>query len=186
MSTDQSTITIEQIEALADKLQHEDGDRRAKLLRMIRAYVRILAIREPAKFTRRATIYADEDGHYDNSYPPKQEWKKRTGPKSITFRQITWETRSTTGGFYYDYDCYTTVVGLCIDKDGDWYAGTLEGTGQYGQFAAHPGECSVECTIEWDEFNPIDLTTEEISDAEQHLRVLAFPASAAKENGGAE
>lgn len=181
MSFENDTITLEQLEALATSLEATEWKRREKLIRMIRAFVRILSIREPARFTARPTVYADEDGHWDNSYPPTQEFKQRTGPRSIQLRKTDFTNRATTGGFYHHSCYYTEVPGLSVDASGDFWNSKLDGVGQYGQFAAHPGECEVNCTIDHEIVDAGDLSTVELIDAEQQLRLLAFPSASAKE-----
>jgi hypothetical protein len=95
------TITVEDVEALATRLESGQAARREKLLRLIRAHARILAVREPETFTRRAIEYSDEDGHWDNSYPPKKKYKDRSGPRTLKIREYTWEEIATSSGFYF-------------------------------------------------------------------------------------
>jgi hypothetical protein len=172
-------LTLEALEALAAQLEANEQERREKLLRMIRAYVRILAVREPQRFRPAHTVYADEDGHYDNSYPPNQKWKRRTGPKGIILRDCETGSRATSSGFYHDLEYFTVAEEILIDADGDFHLGELTGTGRYGQFAAHPGECDVDCTLEFRTVGDGAIGTPELEDAEAHLRGLAFPLAAA-------
>lgn len=51
------------------------------------------------------------------------------------------------------------------------------GTGRVGQYAAHPGDCDVDCTLEWMPRDLDDVSLAEIRLAEETLRELAFPAS---------
>lgn len=170
-----NTITIEALEQLAIELEATEAEQRAKLDRMIRAYARILAAREPHLFERKATERGDVAGHYDNSFPPKQVFRAKTGPRLL--RVDAWETEdvATSGGYYYSWRRVTTDGGVYVSKMGELYEADETGTGQLGQFAAHPGDCNVECAIEWSRKH--DVTLEQLTLAEEHLRKLAFPLS---------
>lgn len=168
-------ITIEQLESLAADLIAAAEANRGKLHRLITAYARIINLKSPEAFTRRATEWSDEDGHWDNSYPPKQEYKERTGPRTIRIINIDRESKATSGGFYHDTEWYTTDGGLSVGPDGTLWAGDLHGTGEYGQFAAHPGDCNVRCEIDYSELDLADVPLDRLIKAEKELRDLAFP-----------
>jgi hypothetical protein len=175
------SITVEQLEALAASITADAEQQRERLLRIIRAYVRILAVREPDEFGRQMTVYADTDGSWDGSYPPKQRWKQPTGPAAIRVRDLDFDSRATSGGFYHSLAYFTSSPELCIDADGQWWAGELTGTGEFGQFAAYPGECNVDCEINYSEISDDDVPTDVLIDAEEQLRGLAFPAATARQ-----
>lgn len=172
-----NTITVESLEALATEIEATEVEQRAKLDRLIRAYARILAVREPHLFVRKATEHGDEAGHYDNSYPPKQEYRAKTGPRLYCVEGWDTEDVATSSGFYYSWRRVTTDGGLYISKMGELYEANETGTGRLGQFAAHPGDCDVECEIEWSRKH--DVTIEQLATVEADLRKLAFPLSQA-------
>lgn len=173
-------ITVEQIEHLATELEADAEENRSRLLRLIRAETRILAAREPERFTRRACHYGDEAGHYDNSYPPKMEYSERTGPVSITLTKSVTEDVATTSGFYYEWRRVCSSGALALDMHGRFWRSDETGTGRVGQFAAHPGDCGVDVTIDWSHESDDDVSLEELRIAEGKLRALAFPAATAK------
>jgi hypothetical protein len=173
------SITLQQVEQLAAEIVAAEDQKREKLQRLIGAYARIISVREPERFRRRCTIFADEDGHWDNSYPPDQEYKVRTGPATIMIRETEHSTRATSGGFYHDTEYFTVEHGLSVDREGRWWKSTLSGTGRYGQFAAHPGACNVDCVIDHDYADDDDVPTEVLESAEEKLREIAFPLAAA-------
>ncbi len=175
--TDLAQITIEDLERMATELETDESAQRARLDRLIRSYARILAVREPHLFERKATEHGDVAGHWDSSYPPKQEFRARTGPRLL--RVEAWDTEdvATSGGFYYSWRRVTTDGGLYVTKMGELYEADETGTGRLGQFAAHPGDCDVECVIEWS--GKHDVSIEQLRAAEEHLRRLAFPLSQA-------
>lgn len=168
-------ITIDQVEELATKLEADDAAQREKAARLIRAYCRILWLREPQRFQRRPTERRDEDGHWDNSYPPKQELRNFTGARLIKVRGWDYDDIATSSGFYYTWKRVTKDHGLYFDRFGRAYGADETGTGRLGQYAAHPGDCDVECEIAWSQRD--ELETAELIAAEQALRALAFPAS---------
>lgn len=172
-----NTITIESLEQLATELEATEAAQRAKLDRMIRAHARILAVREPHLFERKATERGDEAGHYDNSYPPKQVFRARTGPRLLRVAGYDYEDVATSGGYYYEWRRVTTDGGVYVSKMGELYEADETGTGRLGQFAAHPGDCNVECEIEWS--HKRDVSLDQLVAAESHLRALAFPLSQA-------
>jgi hypothetical protein len=169
------TITIEQVEALATQLHSDEGTERAKLERLTTAYARILSAREPERFARQPLEKRDEAGHWDNSYPPTIEYCNYTGPRLIELSDCDYEDVPTSGGFYYDWKRVTTDPGLYVSRDGRIYGCEITGTGKLGQFAAHPGDCNVECELEYDERD--DLSVEDLRTVETALRALAFPLS---------
>lgn len=174
-------ITIEALETLATQLETDDGATRAKLLRMIRAEARILAVREPSKFRSQATACRDEDGHWDSSYPPKQQYCDRTGPRLVQVSDCSTRDLATEGGFYYAWRRVTEDPGLFVARDGAIWGCDEHGTGRLGAFAAHPGDCDVEVELDWSRRDIDEVTTAELSAVEAHMRMLAFPASAASE-----
>lgn len=173
-------ITIESLESLATELEHAEMLQRDRLLRMCRAYVRILAIREPGAFSRRACHYGDEAGHCDNSFPPDKEYSDHSGPRSIKICERTTEDIATSGGFYHSWRRVTTYGGLAVGRAGTWYRSDEHGTGEVGQYAAHPGNHNVDVDITWEAVQPGDLATAELVAAERTLRDLTFPLTAAR------
>lgn len=175
-------ITIENLEALASRLEATDKEQRAKLLRLIAAYARIIKAREPRQFRRRALEWSDEDGHWDNSYPPTIKYKDFRGPALIKVRHFASDEAATSDGYYHDYRVYTTDPGLYVDAAGHIYGCDIQGTGSVGSYAAHPGACNVRCELGWD-IRPMDdadeVTLTELAEAEQHLREIAFPLASA-------
>lgn len=176
----QTSITIETLELLATEIEADETAQRSRLARLCAAYVRILAAREPATFTRPATHYGDEAGHYDTSFPPDLEYSEHTGPRSILIVDSETDDVATSSGFYYSWRRVTTCGALTIGIDGKWYRSDETGTGRLGQFAAHPGHCDVDVTLEWSRESIDDVTTEELELAETKLRELAFPLVAAR------
>lgn len=171
-------ITVEAIEALAARLEADEATTRAKLLRLIKAEARILALREPGEFRRHALEYADEDGHYDSSFPPKQVYRDKTGPSLFEVDRFDYEENATTSGFYYAWEAATTDAGIYVDRKGTIYGAEITGTGRLGQFAAHPGNCGVLLAIEWSPRDLDDVTTEALRTVEAVMRAKAFPTSA--------
>lgn len=171
------TITVEQVEALASQLEASEQEQRQKALRLIRAYARILGAREPERFRRRPTECRDEAGHWDSSYPPREEYTAHAGPRLVTARKREYQDVPTSGGFYYAWKRVTTDPGVYIARDGTIYGCDEHGTGTVGQYAAHPGDCEREIVLDWTERDPSDVPTAELLAAEEHLRGLAFPAS---------
>lgn len=171
--TDQ--ITIEQLESLVDRMEHDETARRAKLHRLIRAYARIVALREPQQFPARALHLGDESGHWDNSYPPTQVYSDRSGPRLIRVRESQEEDIATTGGFYHDWRRVSVSPGLYVSRDGHLYGRAETGTGRVGQYAAHPGDCDVDCAVEWSVRPDDELELGDIEECELHMRTLAFP-----------
>jgi hypothetical protein len=178
MTTD---ITIEGLEALAAQMEADAATHAAKLERLIRAFARIINGREPQKFTRKPTEYGDEAGHYDNSFPPEQEYRAHTGPRLIRLEERTTEEVATSSGFYYSWKLVTTAPGLYVAPDGSLWGSDATGAGRLGQFAAHPGDCGVEVTIDYDRRG--DVSLDELERAEMALRDLAFPLIAAAQAG---
>lgn len=168
-----TTITIEDVEALASALEADEAAERAKLERLIRAEARILAVREPGLFEAQALEYADEDGHWDNSYPPGQSYRVYTGPRLIEVREPETVDVATSPGYYHTWRRVTEDPGLYVDREGRIWGCDESGTGRIGSFAAHPGNCDVEVTLEWERRH--DVSVEELREVERHLRQLAFP-----------
>lgn len=172
-------ITIEQVEALATKLEADDEAKRAKLVRLICAYTRVIAQRSPEKFQRQATVCRDEEGHFDNSYPPRIVYRDHTGPRLLQVRDNRTDDVATSGGFYYSWKRVTEDRGVWVGRDGTLWGCDETGTGEVGQFAAHPGDCNVDVELEWERLDLDDVDTEDLSATESKLRGLAFPASIA-------
>jgi hypothetical protein len=175
MSNNSTTITIEDVEALASKLENDAHAEREKLTRLIRAYARIVSVREPERFAAMPTEYADEDGHWDNSFPPRQRYRARTGPRLVQISDCTTRDVATSSGFYYDWKRVTEHPGVFVSRDGRIYGCEETGTGRVGQFAAHPGDRDVCVEIEWSPRSDLELS--ELRTAEETLRKLAFPLS---------
>lgn len=175
-----SNITIEQLEALANEAESTENAERNRLMRLTRAYARIIAAREPAKFKRLACEYSDEDGHWDNSYPPAQQYKDRTGPRAVLIAGPAWDEVATSHGFYYSWRASQTASGLAVTRDGEFIGAEIEGTGHFGQYAAHPGTDDVMITLTWDTLSEEDLPTDALRAAEAKIRDIAFPLIAAK------
>jgi hypothetical protein len=170
-----SEITLESVEELAREIIAQDNAARERLVRLIAAEARIVARRNPVKFQRRATVYADKAGHWDNSYPPKQDYSARSGPRLLGLISRETEDVPTESGFYYDYRTITAFGGLFVDADGNLWTSDMSGTGTFGQFAAHPGECNVQCEIEWNRADVEEFATTQLQEAEARIRKLAFP-----------
>lgn len=178
MNTIENTaITIEALEALAASLEANEDTNRAKLLRLIKAEARILAVREPGEFGRHACEYADEDGHWDSSYPPKQVYRDKTGPSLFELMEFVYEENATTSGFYYEWEAKTTSAGIYVDREGALYGAEITGTGRVGRFAAYPGNCGVLLAIRWSRLDLDDVSTEALRTVERVLRAKAFPSS---------
>src|SRR5262245_50501930 len=161
-------ITIEQLETLAAQYAETDAAEHARLLRLCGAMGRILALRQPGVWKRSCTSITDEAGHFDNSYPPKAERHGR-GPQVIVVRARDTEDVPTESGFYHAWRRQTTDGGCYLGRDGHWYQSEESGTGSVGQYAAHPGDCDRDITIQWDRTNP---TLEDLREAEPCLRGL--------------
>ncbi len=173
-----STFTIEQLESLATQLETTEAEQRARLERLCRAYARIIRAASPDKFARRATHYGDEAGSWDSSFPPRKEYAARTGPLAIKTSDSVTEDVATEGGFYYAWRRVTVRGALAIGTDGTWYRSDETGTGNFGPFAARPGNHDVDVDIDWSETD--EVSTEELIAAEAKLRDLAFPLVAAR------
>lgn len=170
-----SNITIEQLETLATEFAHHEAEHRARLTRLCAAFVRILALRSPERFEPEPRHHGDIAGHWDSSYPPRQVYTERTGPRTVTIAEHETEEIPLSEGFYHAWRRVTWYGGLAVDARGDWWRADETGTGQFGQFAAHPGDRSVDCEISWRSVHADDLTTAELELAERTLRDLAFP-----------
>lgn len=177
--TEQKKITIDEIESLVASLEHEESERRASLKRLIAAHARKLAVSSPGSFKKRATKHGDEAGHSDNSYPPKQVYSDRTGPALLRVYDHDTEDVATSTGFYYSWKRVTTDPGLYVNAKGQIWGADETGTGRLGQFAAHPGDCDVDCTIAWRILRDDEIETASLEQAERELRALAFPAEPA-------
>jgi hypothetical protein len=172
-----NAITLEQLEGLALQIEADDAAEHARLMRLCRAMVRILAARQPELFVRRATSITDEAGHYDNSYPPKPEFHRAGGPRLFKIRGNDTDDVPTSGGFYYSWKRETAELGCYVGRDGVFRGCDESGTGRLGQFAAHPGDCEREIEIDWPVIEP---TLDDLRDAEPKLReaLAAYLAAA--------
>lgn len=175
----QTMITIEQVEALVAEIETEESARRTKLLRLIRGEARIAWSRAPQAFPARALRYQDEDGHWDSSYPPKQVYCDRRGPRLAKIVESEDRDIATSGGCYHTWRRVTEDPGLYVSRDGRLYGRTQEGTGAVGQYAAHPGDHQVDVDVTWNELDADDVPIARLEEAERVLRALAFPASVA-------
>jgi len=175
-----TTITIDQLEALATEMTVEVEVQHARLARLCATYGRIIAAREPQTYKLRACHHGDVAGHWDNSYPPRQVYSDHSGPRSIEITTEQTEDVATSGGFYFSWRRVTTAPGLYLGRDGQWYRSSETGSGRLGAFAAHPGNVGVDCEIEYEECHADDLSVAELELAEQVLRDLAFPLIAAR------
>lgn len=174
MTTMKTTqITIEDVEALAERLEADDAAEREKLQRLIRAEARIIAVREPERFEAMALEYADRDGRSDNSYPPGQVYRAYVGPRLITVRECETTDVATSPGYYHTWRRVTEHPGLYVDRDGRIWGCDESGTGRIGSFAAYPGDCDVNVEISWERRS--DVSAAELREVEAHLRALAFP-----------
>lgn len=161
-----STITIEQLEALAHEIANDDESEHARLLRLCNAMLRILGRRQPELFLRTCTEITDESGHFDNSFPPKEERHGR-GPSVLRIFARDVDEVPTSGGFYHSWRLETTSVGCYAGRDGQWYGCRATGTGAVGQYAAHPGDCNRAIELDWHVITP-DL--QDLREAEPILR----------------
>ena len=160
-----ATITIEQLEELANQIETEEQEERTRLRRLIRAYARIIAIREPDQFKRRALEHSDEDGHWDNSYPPKIKYKDKNGPALISVRYGDYDQVATEGGFYHTWRAVDSDPGVYVGRDGAIWGRSHEGEGNFGQFAAYPGECGVCVKLEWDTRSDSETPLDDLREA---------------------
>lgn len=175
----QLEITIEQVERLAAELEGQETEQRDRLLRLICAEARIVAAREPERFDRKPLRYQDEAGHWDNSFPPKQEYTDCNGPRLLRVRAGDYDQIATSSGFYYSWEAVTSERGLYVSRDGRIYGRATTGTGHFGQYAAHPGTDDVSLDLEWTASDTDDLTLDDLREVETTLRALAFPLSQA-------
>lgn len=161
-------ITIEQLETLAAEVEQTDAAEHARLLRLCGAMGRIMAGRQPDVWKHTCTSITDVSGHFDNSFPPKEERHGR-GPSVVVVRSRETEDVPTEGGYYHGWRRQTTDGGCYLGRDGFWYRADESGTGRVGQFAAHPGDRDRDITIEWDRTTP---TLDDLQQAEPALREL--------------
>jgi hypothetical protein len=174
-----TSITIEVLEALAHQVEEQEQTEREHLHRLIRAYTRILAVREPAKFRRRACEYGDETGYCDGFYLPKMQCRNYTGPRLFSIYEGDYSTIPTSTGFDHDWKAVTSDLGLYISPAGECWGRETAGTGEFGSFPAYPGDCSVEIEFHWRELAEDELPIEGLREAEERLREAAFPHVAA-------
>jgi hypothetical protein len=170
MKTNQPTmtLTIEALEQLSREVEATDAAEHTRLLRFCGAMGKILAHRQPDVWKATCTSITDVAGHFDNSYPPKAERHGR-GPSVVIVRARVIEDVPTEGGFHYAWRRQTTDGGCYLGHDGAWYRADESGTGRVGPFAAYPGDCDRDITVEWVETTP---TLEDLRQAEPALRDL--------------
>lgn len=168
-------ISISDLDSLAERLAAAQADRAKSLATLCASYVRLLRVAKPRLFQAMPTEYRDEDGHFDNSYPPKQRYRAHTGPRLLEIADAETEQIATSRGYYHTWKQVTTYGGLWVDIDGDWWRCTENGTGRVGQFAAHPGSCDVDVRLAWRKVPLRELEVDELELAEALLRRLATP-----------
>lgn len=162
------SITIEQLEELAARVENDNATERERLLRLCKAMIRILAARQPGAFQRRASSITDEAGHWDNSYPPKAVLHyDHSVPRMIVVRDYDCEDVPTSGGFYHSWRRQTTDLGCYVSKSGTFYGCNATGTGCIGQYAAHPGDCDRDIMLDWSHIEP---TVDDLRQAADKLR----------------
>lgn len=174
-------ITLEQVEQLAAQVEADDRAERQRLQRLIAAEARILSVREPELYRARPLEVSDEDGHWDDSYPPAVQYKDYSGPRLLSVRKGDYGTIATEGGFYHTWRAVTQDRGLYVARDGSIWGREYDGQGRLGRFAARPGDYGVMIAVRYDETDGEDLTLEDLRRVEQKLRELAFPLTAAAE-----
>lgn len=174
-------MKLHELEALANSICEELNNKTTKMRRLITAYARIINAREPSQFERMPCAYADEDGHWDNTYPPKQIYKDHTGPRLFEIISESTKDIATSTGFYYSWKRVTEDPGLYVAPDGELYGCTQTGTGEYSGFAAYPGDCRVDVTLEWAPLIDDEITFDRLQKAERELRAIAFPHVAASQ-----
>jgi hypothetical protein len=163
-------ITIESLEQLASQIENDNAAEHARLQRLCRAMVRILAGRQPDLFERFATSMTDEAGHCDNSYPPSVALHYGTSaPHLIELLDNETSDVPTSRGYYHTWCRQTDDLGLFVGRDGTWYGCDEHGTGAVGQYAAHPGDRDRDILINWVRIEP---TLEQLRIAEPYLRRL--------------
>ena len=174
---------ITQLEAIAADMASDLASERERLFRLVRTCANIVALQANAKGekfgARYATRHGDEAGHFDNSFPPAQEFSEFTGPRLVLVRDWQTEDVATSGGFYYSWDRVTTDPGAFVDQYGQFWGADETGSGRRGQFAAYPGDCDVNCQIEWEELSASEVSTQDLRDAFMALGALAFPLATA-------
>ena len=166
-------FSIEILENLAATLGAEEKAKRTRLQRLIRAYSRIIALRDGDQFQSQNTEMRDEDGYYDNSYPPEEQCCNQTGPELMRVEQPTDEYVGTSDGFYHDAKVVTEYGGVYVDASGDLWQRRAEGTVRFGSFAAHPGWCNREIGYDFSQVS--EPTMNDLLTAEEALREIAFP-----------
>jgi len=168
-------ITIEQLERLVEQVEADALAERNRLCRLIGAYARIIWIREPERFKRQPLEFGDEDGHYDNSYPPSLVYKDFSGPRLLEVVRCDWDTVAMSGGFYHTWRVASPEPGLYVTPRGEIWGATAAGTGRYGQFAAYPGNYDVRVVLTWHPLGDEDVSLSDLRIVEKVLRGMAFP-----------
>ena len=159
VATTTTALTLDTLEELANGIVADGEARRERLRRMIHHYCRIIAAKEPERFRQRALRYGDEDGHWDNSYPPSMRYADHNGIRSIKIEGGDWTEVATESGFYYHWEAVTSNRGIYADRHGDLYGADYSGVGAVGQYAAHPGNCGVDIRIEYDRLDDDEIST---------------------------
>jgi hypothetical protein len=167
--------SIDSIEAYAASIETAEAESRARLLRIVRALAKIANNKQ--RFRRMPMRFQDEDGHYDNSFPPKQDYRDHSGPRLLEIISESTEDIATEGGFYHAWKRVTEDRGLYIAADGTLYGCEQTGTGRFGQFAAHPGNCDVDVDLSWETLAEDDVPLDRLQKAVSELIALAFPAA---------
>lgn len=170
-----NTITIESLQQLATELENNAAAQRSRLADLCATYVRLLAAAKPKLFNAMATCETDEAGSWDTSYPPKVTYTAHNGPRLLQIADTETQNVPTSSGFYYSWKRVTSYGGLWIDAGGHWYRCQESGTGRFGQFAAHPGDCDVRVALSWRVVAISDLELDELTLAEATLRRLSVP-----------
>lgn len=172
-------LTPAALNALADRLDAEAAEVRARKLELIRSYLRVLARVAKAAFKR---LYCAERSVSDGngSYPPSVVPHDRTGPRVITIRDAEYSRIPESAGFYYTWKAGTEDGGLHVDASGTFYRGACRGSGRFGQFPAHPGDTDVVVDWTWRVVSTSELDDDEIAEVELELRGRLARVSARK------
>lgn len=172
-------ITIESLEALVEQIAGEQKEQREKQLRMIAACARIVALQAPKKFSRQACRRQDEEGHFDNSFPPSIDLVDFSGPRLYCVYEHSTEDVATSTGFYHSWKRVTKDQGLYVSRSGVIYGCEETGTGRRGQYAAYPGDCDVDCDLSYSRADLSEISAEHLAQALKELSEMAFPLATA-------
>lgn len=164
--------TIEALEDLAAELEAAGEARRTELLRLVTAYVRIIAQRAPEEFEPQPR-FCGTTGEGGGSRPPQEYYDDATGPEAIDIVEPTTSDVRTEPGFYYRWRRVTTQNGLCVGPAGQFYRYQETGTGEYAHYPAWPGNKNVMCELT---YTPVEdpgvLAIADLLLAEQTLRAV--------------